>query len=239
MIYILYAYLTISTVTALWVLWVRFVQIDPDDDDYDGRDWWIQAIFVALLWPLLPIFASPRDLFRGKERFLKSNFALIDVNKSYKQRLLDLETIVESPPPCGKTVIYRHPHFLESGIEYTAVSFQAADIAKHFRGEHLPLYTELERQAVAAWIQKRDETITEPTLIPESINFKNMAFALIKHGFGEIQCRECDAWYPAGLMIHHRPELHAGMNTETYRCPLGHALLDNDWAHLYVRAKET
>jgi hypothetical protein len=238
MIYILYAYLTITAVTALWVVWVRFRLVDPNNADYDTQHWLFQATFGGLLWPLI-VLLSPRDLFRGKERFRKSDFPLIDFNKRYKQRLVELDTMIDSPPPCGKIVIYRHSSFIESGIEYTDVRFQAADIEAHFRGKHLPLYSELESQAVVAWIKQRDEAITEPTLVPEPINFKNMAFALIEHGFGEIQCLECNAWYPAGLAIHHRPELHAGINTETYRCPLGHYLLDNDWAHLHVRTRKT
>ena len=237
--YLLFIYLTISVLVALWVAWVRFALVDTSDADYDVSGWWLQALLAALIWPLVLIFASPRDLFRGKERFLTSAFPLFDIDKSYKRQQHELHSIIESPPPCGKTVIYRHPIFLESGIEYQEVLFQSADIEKHFKGQHLPMHSELQSQAVVAWIQSRDETITQPTWIPEPIDFRNMAFALLKHGFGETQCPQCDARYPAGLLIHHRPALHAGMNTETYRCPLGHHLLANDWAHFQVRAKET
>ena len=234
MIYLLTAYLAIALSVSLWVVWVRFALVDLNNPDYDADHWLLLATLGALLWPLIAIFA-PRDLFRGKERFRKPDFCLTDLTKNYQQRLAQLQAIIDSPPPCGKTLIYRHPRFLDSGIQHIDVRFQTADVETHFRGKHLPLYTELERQAVVAWILQRDATISEPTVIPESINFKNMAFGLIENGFGEIHCDDCDAWYPAGLMPHHRPELHAGWNTETYRCPLGHHLLDNDWIHVQVR----
>jgi len=62
-----------------------------------------------------------------------------------------------------------------------------------------------------------------------------MAIDLINNGYGEIECTECNKYYPASLIIQDRPDLHAGWNTESYRCPKGHELLLHDWIHMNMK----
>jgi hypothetical protein len=237
MMYILYAYLAGAMLVMLWISVIRYVLVDTTNPDYSVDQWMLTCVLSAVLWPIVLIFTRDH-LFQGRDLFRKKDDLLTGLTQRHNQRMAELEAMAEFPPPCARQILYRHAYSYEENGPITEIRFQAADIEKHFKGKDLPLNTHVEKAAIVAWIRNRDEALDEITAIPNQINFENMAINLIEGCIGEIVCTACHTWYPAGLLVQRRPELHDGWNMETYHCPVGHELIKHNWIHVFMKRKK-
>ena len=238
MIYIFYAYLIGSTLSIIWIAYIRFVLLDRENLNYSTDDLWMTYILTALIWAIM-LLTQPRYFLKGRELFRINEDSVDGFMLRHNRRLKQLEKMAESPPLCGRVVLYPHSYIYDEEAQPTEILFKSDDIVTHFKGKNLPLPNHEENLAIVAWIKNRDDTHQEPTLIPKEINFKRMAINLINSGYGEITCAKCDKRYPAILVTKHRPKLHAGWNTETYLCPEGHEIMFNDWIHVNMKSDES
>lgn len=227
-------YLTGLLLVVTLFSFIKLFQVDPDDHHYSTDDLFIIISFAAIFWPLL-LLLKPSYFIQGKELFKIDNSSITDIIKYQKNRLNELEKMAGSPPLCGRVIQYHHRYIYDEPEKLTNILFNSADVETFFKGKDLPLPNPEENIAIISWIKNRDETYLKTTLIPEQINFEYMAIDLINNGFGKIECTECNRHYPASSIFQHRPELHSGWNTESYRCPEGHTLIRHDWIHMSMK----
>lgn len=223
----LWGYLAGAALVAAWMAYVMQTELDRFDWQYDRGDIWFTFLITVLLWPF-PLVLRPKALFGKKSLFNDGAISISD-------RARELHYLTESPPPCGKTIYYKHT-YLGNEDTATEVWFEANELIKHFKNKKLPFKLESETDAFVAWIRNKDESLKQPTEVPRQINFDEIAQSLIEANIGMVKCKYCARCYaPSELKIHEPMELQPGWNTANHRCPEGHELLLRDHAHIQVR----
>ena len=181
---------------------------------------------ALLFWPLLLIF-MPDKLFNSSQLF---DFDIVIGSlrfQGFGRKMRNLHQLAISPPPCSNILFYCY----ENVGEACDVWFSADDLVDLYSKKKLPLYSGYEVEALVSWVKNRNPVLTEPTEIPDLINFKNVAASLLEAGYGHIACNKCATRYSASDLKNHKEPIHQGWNFMTYECPNGHVLLKYDYAH--------
>lgn len=234
MIWILTFYFTGALLMAMWVGYVMRKRLDEFDWHYHSSNIWFTFCLTILFWPVVLIFKPKAFLDSGK----LFNFDLEiggTVFKGIAERARLLHQLAKSPPPCAGTIYYSHKYVYDETDAGTGMRFLSDDIVAHFKKKELPFKNDGESVAMVAWIKNRDDSLTQPTEVPDQIDFEDMAFGMLEAGYGAVTCAECEASYSAGELSRDVPPTHNGWNIEVYSCPKGHKLLKHDYMHIYMR----
>lgn len=223
---ILAVYLSGAVLIVVWQSILLIQKASHLDWKSNKKDLLWDVVISAIFWPIM-IFTKPRDLIS-----VRSN-PPDDLVVSHERRMGELVQIAESPPPCGCQVMYQH----DCWGEESEVLFNAADIESYFKGKELPLFHNEECQALISFIKSRRDDWPRIESIPDSINFKKVAFELMKAGYGDVRCDVCDQLYSVNGLDRSKPPVHGGWNAETYSCPEGHELLKHDYMHVMLPSR--
>jgi len=200
--------------------------LDEFDWIYHKNDIWFSVTIVLIFWPILLIL-NPGKLFNSSQLF---DFDLVIGSLRFQgvgQKMRSLHQLAVNPPSCSNTLFYCY-----EGVGDTCnVWFAADDLVLLYSKKKLPLYSGYEAEALVSWVKNRNPKLTEPTEIPDLINFKNVAASLLDAGIGQIECNKCEIRYSASDLSRQKEPIHQGWNFMAYECPNGHTLLKHDYVH--------
>lgn len=228
---ILYAYVALATVLASWLGFNIHNKLDQYDWHYHRGDIWVDFWLTLIFWPVFAVL-RPSKLYLPA---FKHDQFLGDAAECARQRI----SFMENPPPCASTVIYRA--FRDGDKEQNGIFyFSAANVqvmAEHLSKEH----TSLEGMYGAArWTSLRDESISEPTEVPELlVNFDHIAEELIEYGHGQVRCLACEKSYSVSELerksIGFPTSGRSGWIYANFICPARHSLLLRQVMHIMRR----
>ena len=224
-----FAYLAGLLLVAMRLAWHMAFRLDRFDWQYARRDVWFIFFVASLLWPLL--------LFRPK--LLLNPDRLFQVNFSEAAMGREDARFWSSPPPCGKSILYRPIEVMRSGGE-GEFTFQSADVEELILDklrEH-PHLAKNQVGSVLKWLQQRDDSIESPTAIPDQWwDFHGIADDLLRSGHGEIHCLSCNQKVPNIMPQKNDINSQPGWNFNQLSCPRGHTLLRVETMHIFVGSR--
>ncbi|MCG6307073.1 hypothetical protein K6U49_00305 [Vibrio alginolyticus] len=219
MINILFVYLYGAALVACVLLWTMVTKLDEYDWRYDKGDIWFNFTLHLVLWPLMLLswFVQGRSSL--------SEWVRPNLNKAGYQREMTLA--YQQIQQCGAYV-----RFLPSPI----------GICQESHGEFIFPSKVIERQLIQtlqqapnlrhnnegellAWVQRRDETLTEPVDVPKAWpRFVYLIEDLIQQNSGQVRCRVCHHEMEVG-QLRDKSSMVCGHSHKRYDCPNGHALV--------------
>lgn len=231
-----YVYFVGCVILVMWQAYVMRTKIDWNERRSDIADIMMEFIVAAVIWPIL-IAIKPSRLFRRDLMFNKNeSFLDLDkIQKNHNDRLKALVQLAQSPPPCGKKLLLKYQ------CQYSSEADEAVDIIIDRERLRYVLNTEPQHakreevNAIRSWLKNIDDSVDQPTMIPQLLSLDEAMFSLLKEGHAEVFCKECVQLYDVTSMKQYRPKLHNGWNTETYSCPRGHEVINHDWIHVQMR----
>lgn len=157
----------------------------------------------------------------------------LDVKKLFEHAEEERKRLWENPPPCGPVIRY----FQKYGYETSCGEFlfRAEDVEQVLRNalRENPHLAKGDDGAMLNWVQKRDESLTEPTDVPSTWSrFTFVANELRRSGKVEIYCRECGAMIETGQLSTRDDRNQPGWNLNRLVCPQGHSLLVTEYMHI-------
>lgn len=225
---LLYAYALGILLVALRLGWHMWARLDEYDWHYNKADIWGTLALSSIAWPLLFIkpanLADPSNLFRG---------GLVDFAAKQRER----DQLWNNPPPCGPRIRYRQGH---GRYEETYGEFilDASDVESKLR-EHLRNASNLEEDdegAILYWLQHRDDSISEPTEVPDAWwRFQYVANDLVRSGKGSVYCHKCEKEINKERLVNDDDCGKPGWNFDRIACPNGHRLLVVERLRILIR----
>jgi hypothetical protein len=121
---------------------------------------------------------------------------------------------------------------------FGAFVFESRDVAasiEHRIRESPSLANRFDGQ-ILAWIQSRDDTLSEPvSLLERHRDFGSIADDLLRAGHGQAHCALCDVDCAASALARNDDGVGPGWRFNRWLCPAGHPLLVTEWAHFMMR----
>lgn len=204
-------------------------RLDQVDWTYAKRDAWLVFALASLLWPLLLL--RPKVLLDPSGLFLTCFFPKAMARHEVRFWI--------SPPPCGRLIRFRPIKVMLSGGDGEFV-FQSADVEKAIEEDlrENPPHAIDQRSDVLRWLKQRDESITEPTLVPNKWwNFYAIADGLLRKGHGEVRCTICNQQIFTAALHPSDVTGQPGWNFNQLCCPEGHVLLSVETMHIFVGSR--
>ena len=224
-------YLLGIALTSLRLGWHMAFRLDQFDWQYAQRDVWLMFVVASLLWPLLlfcpKVLLNPGNLFQV-------NFSEAAMGRKEAR-------FWSNPPPCGKAIRYHPIKVMLSGGEGEFI-FQSSDVEAVILKElcEHPHLANDQLGSVLKWLRQRDETIAEPTPVPDGWwKLHDIADDVLRKGRGEIRCLTCNQEVPNNLLRQNDMTGQPGWNFNQLRCPEGHVLLSVETMHIFVGSRKS
>jgi len=211
--------------------WHMVFRLDLFDWQFARKDVWLIFALALLLWPLLLFFP----------KLLLNPSSLFQMNFSQEASRRKEARFWSNPPPCGKSIRYRpHKIVLSGGDgEFTFASADVEDAILSELREH-PHLAKNQIGSVLKWLQQRDDSIDDPTVIPDRWwDFHGIADDLLRSGHGEIRCIACNRPVPNEVITQNDLTGQPGWNFNQLRCPDGHVLLSVQTMHIFVGSRKS
>lgn len=145
------------------------------------------------------------------------------------------ERLWENPPPCGPVIRYVPECIYEEA--YGEFLFSAADVEQALKNalREYPNLVNGDEGAMLNWVQKRDESLAEPTDVPSIWSrFKYVSDNLVRAGKADIYCLKCKAEIRPDQITKDDDRNKPSWNFNRAVCPKGHKLLVVETVH-YTR----
>jgi hypothetical protein len=226
--YVFIGYLVGVVIVATRLGWHMVFRLDKFDWHWAKDEIWINSFVCMVLWPLM--LMKPRNLVDPSKLMAGSYDAAA--------RFREEARLWDNPPSCGKLIRYRpHKIVLSGGDgEFTFHSAEVEEAILEELREH-PHLAKDQLGSVLKWLQQRDESIAEPTTVPNQWwNLHAIADHMLRKGRGESLCRLCNQLIPNDLLQQNDARGLPGWNFNQLRCPQGHLLLCVETTHIYVGA---
>lgn len=231
---VLYVYIAVAMLFAAWMGWHMYRTLDRFDWAYRRSEIWVSFGLKTIFWLPIMIF-KPSELITPEFGY-RPGMLEIDFAETTRQRV----KFMENPPPCGSTVVYRTVGD-DSKSTSALLYFRSASVeamAKEINQNHYKGL--LGMNGAALWASLRNESVTEPTEVPELlVNFDHIAEGLIEAGHGQVRCLACEKVYSASELeresIGFPASARSGWIYANYICPARHSLLLREVMHIMRR----
>lgn len=225
---------SICTITiAAWLGINIYYKLDKYDWHYRRLEIWLSFGLKTIFWLPIMIF-KPSELITPEFGY-RASMLNIDFAETARQRV----KFMENPLPCGSVVTYRsvgHVGKCASAVFYFSAAVVEA-MAKEINQDQQGL---MGMHAAALWTSLRNESVTEPTEVPELlVNFDHIAEGLIEAGHGQVRCSACDKIYSVSELeresIGFPASARSGWIYANFMCPARHSLLLREVMHIMRR----
>lgn len=234
---IILIYSGVTLVFAAWLGFNMYRKLDKYDWHYRRPEIWVSFGLKIIFW--LPIMIiKPSELIKPDFGYRPGNLN-IDFAETARQRV----KFMENPLPCGSLVTYRsvgHDTKSSNAVFYfSSASVEA--MAKKINQNHYQGL--LGMNAVALWTSLRNESVNEPTEVPELlVNFDHIAEGLIDTEQGQVRCFACDKIYAVSELeresIGFSASARIGWVYANFICPARHSLLLREVMHIMCRVPD-
>ncbi|MCG7932565.1 MAG: hypothetical protein N0E44_21325 [Candidatus Thiodiazotropha lotti] len=232
---LLYAYYAGTLVVALRLIWHMAHKLDKYDWHYNRSHIFLSFIFYVLLWPIL-LAKKPGYMMDPSELFTRQILG-VEIDIPGRMRMLDQLRI--NPPPCGPVIRYCQGsgRYAETCGEFL-FSAEAVEAKLVKRLQENPVRANNEVGAVLNWVRQRDDTLTEPTNVPDAWwQFQSTADDLVRQGDAVVRCLKCGKEVQTNELVRNDDSGLPGWNFNRLACPEGHNLLVVEVMHLLLRNK--
>ena len=157
----------------------------------------------------------------------------LNVRKLLKEAEKERERLWKHPPPCGSVIRYTQKYGYEE--RHGEFLFSAADVERELKNalRENPHLVNTDEGALLNWVQRRDDSVTEPTDVPLIWDrFKYVANDLVRAGKADIFCMECESAIGADQITTNDDSGKPSWNFDRVICPQGHKLLVVETVHL-------
>ena len=153
---------------------------------------------------------------------------------NYTNLALQRTAFMQNPPLCSAVVRYKTIN-LDTKESLADFFFSASKVNASANTIMLDTSSLTGMNAAAYWSSLRNETLKEPTDVPELlVNFDHIAENLIDAGHGEVMCHECNKMYSV-QDLKRKPEWNCGWLCAHYLCTAQHSLLFREVAHFMFK----
>ncbi|MCG7907180.1 MAG: hypothetical protein JAY95_11695 [Candidatus Thiodiazotropha taylori] len=234
---LMYAYSAGALVVALRHMWHMVFMLDRYDWQYNKSYIWQSFILSVLLWPII-LAKNPGNLIDPSESFKEQVLGVV-IDTPGQMRLLD--QLRNNPPPCGPVIRYRQRSDRYEGT-YGEFLFSAEAVETRLvkRRQVNQEQVDDEEEAVLNWLRQRDNTLTEPTDVPDAWwKFQNVADDLVREGDALVGCicMKCGKEVSSNELVRKDDGNRPGWNFNRLTCPDNHNLLSVEVIHLLFRSK--
>ena len=140
-------------------------------------------------------------------------------------------------PVCGSYIRFKQSPG-RGGQAFGEFIFNSSDVEKVLTA-HIaenPHLANHQDGAILRWVQNRDVNSNVPIDIPDDWwRFQYTADKLLEEGHGEMRCLKCNATVTHDQLPTAEDQSRGNWVFSTFRCPVGHTLLDVETVHFCVR----
>lgn len=220
-----YVYIAVALFFATWMGWHMYRTLDRFDWAYRRSEIWVSFGLKTIFWLPMMLF-KPSELITPEFGY-RPSMLNIDFAETTRQRV----KFMENPPPCSSTVTYRTAGDDSKGVS-AIFFFRSASVeamAKEINQNHDKGL--LGMNGAALWTSSRNESVTEPTEVPELlVNFDHIAEGLVEAGHGQVTCLFCNKTFTTSE-LRRESEFIGSWLWAHYLCPSQHKLLSREIAH--------
>ncbi len=227
--YALIGYLVGAGLTAFRLGWHMVFRLDKFDWHWSKDEILFNSVACTVLWPLMLLVS--RNLVDPSKLMAGSYDAAARFREEARLR--------DNPPPCGKLIRYRPHKIVASGGDGEFV-FRSSDFEEAIleRLRDHPHLAEDQLSSVLNWLRQRDESLSEPTPVPDGWwKLHDIADDILRKGRGEVRCLICNQNVPANVLQQNDMAGQPGWNFNQLRCPAGHVLLSVETVHIFVGSR--
>ena len=178
-------------------------------------------------------FINLVEVIRQRRADYKTSGGIFNFSRMIDDAQKERNRLRVNPPPCGSVIRYSQSCVYEEA--HGVFLFRAVDVEQEFKAtlQEDPHLANTDEGAILNWVQRTDESLTEPTDVPSIwARFQYAANDLVRAGKAEIHCRKCDAAIEPGQITTNDDSGKRGWNFDRVVCPHGHNLLIVGTVHL-------